>query len=263
MRLSNRWLSVIAPLALLSLAACHSHSAQNGQNAQDASAPAASVDRGADQKQAASSNPAPKLVLVYRFHIPSDLLMERFSTGVSSRGRDTTWERQIALANEVQDGVARDLVDRISALGIPAKRSSSSLNPTPVCLILQGQFVSRDQLDPSHRNVIGFEPSQSVVVVHVTLSQLVANKSSVVMAFTTRAHSAPMPDALVNVGAGLGGAGNHNGNSAPTAIEHYGPQVEDLASQSAGQISAQLAQYFSQQGWISPATLRSQATSNR
>lgn len=233
----KRWLSVLAAVGILSLAACPSHNSQNGQSEQDGPM---------------SSKPAPAMVLVYRFHIPSDLSMERFSTGTSARGRDTTGERQLVLADEVQEALARHLVDRINALGMPANLSSSSLKPKPGWLLVQGQFISRDQLDPSHRNVIGYEPGQSVVMVHVTVSQLTAKRSQVVTEFTTRAQSAPMPDALVDVGAGTGNTGSHDGNPASTAVAHYKVQVDQLANQSADQASAQLGQYFSKQGWINP-----------
>jgi Domain of unknown function (DUF4410) len=231
------WLSVLAVLGILSLTACPSHNAQSGQNAQDAST---------------SSKPKPAMVLVYRFHIPSDLSMERFSTGTSARGHDTAGERQLVLADEVQDALAHDLVDRINALGIPASLSSISLKPQPGWLLVQGQFISRDQLDPSHRNVIGYEPRQSVVLVHVTVSQLSAKRSQLVTEFTTRAQSAPMPDALVDVSKGSGDAGNHDDNPASTAVAHYKLEVDQLASQSADQASTQIGQYLSKQGWISP-----------
>ncbi|MHB8382713.1 MAG: hypothetical protein ACYDC3_10310 [Candidatus Binataceae bacterium] len=202
------------------------------------------------------------MVVVYRFHIPSDLLMERFSTGISALGRDTSGERQLALAEELQDSIARDLVKRIDALGIPASRSGNTLQPQPGCLMVQGQFVSRDQLDPSHRNAIGLEPTQSVVLIHVTVSELVANSSSLVMAFTTRAHSAAMPDALVNTRAWVGSAGSHGANPAHSAVERYRPQIDELAMQTATQASAELANYFREQGWISADQAKSHATSS-
>ena len=236
----NGWLSVVAAVAMLSLAGCPSHSAQDSA------------------KQSASSPPAPSVVLVYRFHIPSDLSMERFSTGTSALGHDTVGERQLALADEIQEAVAKGLVDRINALGLPA-RLSGVTKPPPDCLIVQGLFTSRDQLFPGHRNAIAYEPGQSLVSSQGTVSQLIKNKSIVVLNFTTSTHSAPMPDALVNVKARAGTAASSGSDPAHAAVAQYAPLIEQLANSTADQASAQLAQYFVKQGWISADKVKSPA----
>lgn len=229
----NGWLSVVAAVAMLSLAGCPSHSSQDSA------------------KQSASSAPAPSVILVYRFHIPSDLAMERFSTGTSALGHDTVGERQLALADEIQEAVAKALVDRINALGLPAKLSSGTLKPTPGCLIVQGIFTSRDQLFPGHRNAIAYEAGQSLVSSQGTVSQLIKKKSVVVLNFTTSTQGAPMPDALVNVKAGANNAASGGSDPARAAVAHYAPLIDQLANSTADQASAQLAQYFVKQGWIS------------
>jgi Domain of unknown function (DUF4410) len=238
----NGWLSVAAVVAMLSLAGCPSHSSQDSA------------------KQSASSPPVPSVILVYRFHIPSDLSMERFSTGTSALGHDTVGERQLALADEIQEAVAKALVDRINALGLPAKLSSGTLKlkPPPDCLIVQGIFTSRDQLFPGHRNAIAYMSGQSLVSTQGTVSQLVKNKSIVVLTFTTSTQSAPMPDALVNVKAGATNAASGGSDPAHAAVAHYAPLIDQLANTTADQASAQLGQYFVKQGWISADKVKSQ-----
>jgi hypothetical protein len=241
----NGWFSVVAAVAILSLVGCRSRSGP--QNA---------------AQQSAAAQPTPSLILVYRFHIPSDLSMERFSSGTSAHGLDTVGERQLALAGEVQEAVAKALVDRINALGLAAKLSSGTLKPPPGCLIVQGLFVSRDQLFPGHRNAIAYEPSQSLVLVQGTVSQLSNNKSTVVLNFTTSTHAAPMPDAMVNAQATKGMAAGSGGDPARAAVEHYSPLIDQLANNTADQASNQLAQYFVKQGWISADKVKSEAASS-
>lgn len=235
----NGWLLVVAAVAMLSLAGCPSHGAQDS---------------------AKQSTPAPSMILVYRFHIPSDLAMERFSTGTSALGHDTVGERQLALADEIQEAVAKALVDRINALGLPAKLSSGTLklNPPPDGLIVQGIFTSRDQLFPGHRNAIAYQPGQSLVSTQGTVSQLVKNKSVVVLNFTTSTQGAPMPDAMVNVKAGANNAASGGSDPAHAAVAHYAPLIDQLANTTADQASAQLGQYFVKQGWISADKVKSQ-----
>ena len=240
MTTKNGWLSVVAVVAMLSLAGCPSHSSQDSA------------------KQSASSPPVPSEILVYRFHIPSDLAMERFSTGTSALGHDTVGERQLALADEIQEAVAKGLVDRINALGLPAKLSSAT-KPPPDCLIVQGIFTSPDQLFPGHRNAIAYEPGQSLVSAQGTLSQLIKKKSIVVLTFSTSTKGASMPDALVNVKAGATNAASSGGDPAHAAVAHYAPLIDQLASATADQVSAQLGQYFVKQGWISADKVKSQA----
>lgn len=234
-------LVLAAGISLLALAGCASSSVLPGY-----------------ESPVAASDSRPKVVLVYPFDVPPDVVTENQSPivkGIKALRSDTPEARQAELSREVQERMAQDLVDGINRLGLPSQLGDPSVAPPHGAVVVGGQFTSVNEGNRLRRNIIGFGAGKSTVDVYVTMAQVGASGTTTLMVFATHADSGAMPGAIVTGGAGAAagaGAGVVVGtNVGLAAIKSYRSQVEELASKSADQVIAHLSQYFAQHGWIS------------
>jgi hypothetical protein len=86
---------------------------------------------------------------------PSRVLVYDFRAGLPKVKNDERKEQQ-ELFHESRDTLAVQLVARLEAMGLMAKRMRRDVKPNPNDIIVDGTFVSIDKGNAVTRNVIGF-----------------------------------------------------------------------------------------------------------
>jgi hypothetical protein len=212
------------------------------------------------ERPAAGSAPVlrPGRVLVYDFAVTAAQVSENqgFFIGlVNSLGDATENERELAIAQEVRDRMAEDLVTGIRELGLPAQRATVGTPIPSDAIAVTGLFLNVDEGNRLHRTVIGFGAGQSQVEAQVQVYAPSSSGPARLLEFSTHADSGSMPGAAVTGGAGAAASGGMTAgaaaaNVAVSGIKGYRSQVDEMAGRSADQAVAYLSQFFARQGWI-------------
>jgi hypothetical protein len=212
------------------------------------------------QSQTTMRLPKPGRVLVYDFAVTPDEV--HVDQGVLHQVADaasgtTISARDAALAHQVADRFADELVGRIQALGMPAMRAPRATRTTPGDLKIVGAFLDVDQGNRLQRLVIGFGVGGSQVDTETEVLQVADTGLRKVAQFSTHADSGEMPGAAVTMGAGAAASGGVTAavaaaNIAVSGVKGYRSDAERMAGRSADKAAAYLGQLFAQQGWIAP-----------
>jgi Domain of unknown function (DUF4410) len=203
--------------------------------------------------------PRPAQVLVYDFAVtPQDVQLDRgLSAQVVEMAKGTSrTEQEIQLGHKAARALTNELVERINAMGLPAKRAYGAPSDWVSALLIEGQFVSIDEGNRTERAVIGLGAGRSSVqtlvqVYHTRDARLVRLEE-----FETAAASGYKPGAAETMGMGAA-AGTLAVSAAVTAAgtvasEAFGANVEADAERTATDVAEKLEAYFAQQGWIQP-----------
>jgi hypothetical protein len=196
----------------------------------------------------------PSAVYVYTFAVdPSEVRLDRggplarLRDAVSGGGGDQD-AQSVALGHQVANRVADDLVQRITAMGLPAQRIDRAANPPVGAVAVGGQFVDLDEGNRIRRMAIGFHQGQSRVAAQVQLYRVTGAAAGQLLDFSAAGESKPMPGAAVTMGAG---AAVQVAGAAAGAKE-LNASVDSDADRLAEQIATSLQTFFAKQGWTAP-----------
>ncbi|HSP99934.1 MAG TPA: DUF4410 domain-containing protein [Candidatus Dormibacteraeota bacterium] len=169
--------------------------------------------------------------------------------GGDSPPPSTQDEQMLALGHQIADQVAQDLVQRITAMGLPAQRISRDQVPPEGAAAVAGQFVDLDEGNRLKRMAIGFHQGQSSVSAAVQLYRVTGTRSAgQLLDFTATGTSPPLPGAAVTMGAGAA--------VQVAAATAGGKELRDTLSADAGRLSAAVARnlqtFFAKQSWTAP-----------
>jgi len=154
--------------------------------------------------------PKPERVLVYDFAVTPDEV--RLNSGpiarIRQRLRDTPQtEEELQVGREVAAALSEALVERISALGLPAERASHGQPLAQGALAVEGQFVSIDEGNRLRRMFIGFGLGKTKVR---TLAQVYLGTDGgrhLVQEFETTAEGSKLRGMAAMMGAGAAARG--------------------------------------------------------
>jgi hypothetical protein len=203
--------------------------------------------------------PRPEQVLVYDFAVsPIDVQLDRGLSGQvveAAKGTPRT-EQELQLGQKAARALSNELVSRINAMGLPARRVVGAPARWEKAVLIEGQFVSIDQGNSTERNVIGLGIGRSQVQTLVQVYETRNTQLVKLQEFATDAASGIRPGAAETMGVGAA-AGTLGVSAAVTAAgtvgsELFGATVEADAQRTAANIADKLQAYFAQQGWIQP-----------
>jgi hypothetical protein len=201
--------------------------------------------------------PRPEQVLVYDFAVtPADVQLDRGLGGQveqMAQGTPRT-EQEIALGHQAARALSNELVERINAMGLTARRGVGAPARWERAVLIEGQFVSIDQGNSTERNVIGLGIGRSQVQTLVQVYETRGTQLAKLQEFATDAASGIRPGAAETMGVGAA-AGTLGVSAAVTAAgtvgsELFGATVEADAQRTAANIADKLQAYFTKQGWI-------------
>jgi Domain of unknown function (DUF4410) len=211
----------------------------------------------------------PSQVLVYDFAVTDTDVRENqgLLAVVGNALSDTTKnDRELAIAQKVQNRMVEDLIAGIRKLGLPAQRAARGTALPTDAGAVTGLFLKIDEGDRLQQTAVGFGTGQSNVDTRVEVYAPATNGPTKLLEFSTHADSGAAPGALVTggVGAAVSGgitAGIAAANMGIGAAKGQRSQVEQMTARSAQQAVASLSQYFAKHGWIPPEKV-THATTN-
>lgn len=200
----------------------------------------------------------PSQVLVYDFDVAAAGVSENqglFAVAHNAMSGTSKNDRELAIAQMVQNRMVEDLVAGIRNLGLPAQRAEHGMALPPDTLVVTGLFTRVDEGDRLQRTALGFGAGQSTVNAKVEVYAPSASGPTKLLEFSTHADSGAAPGALVTGGVGAAAQGGMTvgvaaANMSVGAAKGYRSQVEQMTARSAEQAVAYLSQYFAKQGWI-------------
>jgi hypothetical protein len=210
------------------------------------------------QDESADAGPRPPVVLVHRFGWNVDEVTENqgmFQQAFDARQSTSADERSAAIARDVSERLADQLVGRINDLGLSARRAVRGEDVPRDALVVSGYFIDIDEGNRLQRLVIGLGAGHSQLDTQVEVRQRTARGWIRLVEFKTHADSGAMPGAAVTMGAGVAAQGAVTGgmiaaNAAATGVKGYRSGVDAMAGQSADRATDMLSQIFARQGWI-------------
>lgn len=211
----------------------------------------------------------PSQVLVYDFAITDANVRENqglFATVGNSLRNSTKNDRELAIAQAVQNRMVDDLVAGIRKLGLPAQRVARGTALPADAVAVTGLFAKVDEGDKLQRTALGFGAGQSSVDATVEVYAPSTNGPTKLLEFRTHSDSGAAPGALVTGGVGAAAQGGMTvgiaaANMGVGAAKGHQSQVEQMTARSADQAVAYLSQYFAKQGWISQEMVKQAKTS--
>lgn len=222
------------------------------------------------EQRSTASVVRPSQVLVYDFAITDTDVRENkglLATVGNSLSSTTKNDRELAIAQKVQNRMGEDLVVGIRKLGLPAQRAARGTVLPANAVAVTGVFLMVDEGDRLQRTALGFGAGQSTVNAKVEVFAPSMNGPTTLLEFSTHADSGAAPGALVTGGVGAAASGGMTvgiaaANMGMGAAKGQRSQVEQMTARSAEQAVAYLSQYFAKQGWI-PQEKVTHATTNR
>jgi hypothetical protein len=216
------------------------------------------------EDESADAGPRPPVVLVHRFGSNVDEVTENqgmFQQAFDASQSTTADERSAAIARDVSERLADQLVARINDLGLSARRAVRGDEIPRDALVVTGYFIDIDEGNRLQRLVIGLGAGQSQLDAQVEVRQRTARGWNRLVEFKTHADSGAMPGAAVTMGAGAAAQGAVTGgmiaaNAAATGVKGYRSGVDAMAGRSADRAADMLSQIFARQGWIPPDKVR-------
>jgi hypothetical protein len=213
-----------------------------------------------EQETSAIGLRPPEIVLVYRFGVNASEVTENqgiFQQAINATDSTTQGERANAIAEQVSNRLADQLVTGINGLGMAATRATRDTYVPPGALVITGRFVDINEGNRLRRLVIGLGAGQSTVDTQVKVLAHTGGQYRPLLEFQTHADSGAMPGAALTMGAGAAASGGASAgmavaNAAATGVKGYRTQVEAMAGRSADRAVEYLSQFFANQGWIPP-----------
>jgi len=198
--------------------------------------------------------PRPERIVVYDFAAtPDDVDATAWITGRYSERETPQTAEEIALGRELAARISEILVQRISAMGIPAERAESSPPPAIGDILITGQFVTIDEGSRTGRVLIGFGAGAGELRTHVegylveeTGHRLLGSREIKSEGGKTPGMAVPVIGAVAMqspVGLVVGGVMNIAKESGPETIQ-------DAADRTAREIVSELKIAFEREGWI-------------
>lgn len=207
----------------------------------------------------------PARIVVREFQFKPDNVAE--SHGIVSQeahkfSKTTAAERKEQIGKAAADALAQRLVNDFQGLGFETVQSSAAAASGDE-LLVTGKFIDVDEGARLRRVVIGFGVGASKMDTQVEVYRVSAGARQKIMQFATHADSGKMPGAIVLAPVGVAAAGGVTaaGAAAEGAVaggKTYNSSAAILADKTADQISAYLAHYFAERGWISPEKAKSE-----
>ena len=204
--------------------------------------------------------PRPAEILVYDFVV--DWRSVQLDQGIRARlerqnGEPSEDQQQVAA--EVQAAIAETLVEQIKAMGLRAVRATASTRPRPGDVIVGGQIVKVDAGNATRRNLIGFGAGKSEVFANVEVYEAAkGERNRLLQTYDADANSGRTPG--LGLGAASAAAGNVGLAAAGTVVgtaSRYRTGLPQDGEHLAKRVARNLGQFFSQQGWIDPASVPS------
>ena len=203
--------------------------------------------------------PRPERILIFPFATnPSEVKLDWSPTAQAWRleGDSSSQERQ-KVAHDVAQALARKLVTKIQALGLPAELATGTpADNGSTVVAIDGQFIAINEGNRAERVVIGLGAGRSDVRTAVQVYELFAGGQRTIDQFEINALSGRKPGAAETLGVG-GLTGNLAVSAAVTAAstvasESFGADVDADAERTASKIASVLGTFFARQGWIAP-----------
>ena len=208
-------------------------------------------------QQDQTASPPPTRILIKDFRVDSDSiqmatgLYGKIKAGVSNDSPEITKKE---LSSEVIGALNKELVEKITALGITAVHVEQNQQPVQNEIIITGKFLKIDEGNVVRRNLIGLGAGQSSLDSKVIVLRATPQGIKEILSFSAHADSGNMPGAAVmgpaGVAAGAGTAVVVGVNVAKGGITTYKSNSANQASALADKISEELQKYFQEQGWI-------------
>jgi hypothetical protein len=178
-------------------------------------------------------------------------LYGKIKAGISDESPEITKQE---LSREVIGALNKELVEKITALGITAVHAEQNQQPVQNEIIITGKFLKIDEGNVVRRNLIGLGAGQSSLDSKVIVLRATPQGIKEILSFSAHADSGNMPGAAVmgpaGVAAGAGTAVVVGVNVAKGGITTYRSNSANQASALADKISEELQKYFQEQGWI-------------
>jgi hypothetical protein len=205
------------------------------------------------QQFVAERLPRPQNIFVYDFAAtPADVPRNSALAGEFDSMYQTP--EQIATGRRLGAEIAAKLVDRISAMGLPAVRAYNVMKLRPNDIVIRGYLLSVNEGSASRRFVIGFGSGASELQVAVEGFQETPRGLRKLGSGTVTSKGGKLPGEATGLGVALA-TGNPIGLIVSTGAKLYGETsgrntVEGRADQIANEIADRLKIRFEQQGWI-------------
>ena len=201
--------------------------------------------------------PHPTRILITYFRVDSESIQTstgifaKIKSAVTNESAETTKQE---LSSEVIEALNKELVVKITALGITAVHAEQNQQPVENEIIITGKFLKIDEGNAIRRNLIGLGAGQSSLDSKVIVLRATPQGIKEILSFSAHADSGNMPGAVVlgpaGVAAGAGAAVIAATNVAKGAAATYKSNSANQASALADKISEVLQKYFQEQGWI-------------
>ena len=144
--------------------------------------------------------PKPSVVLVYNFSVDPQAIKQN-SSPLSRIARSIENENEsvekLKLGNEVAEAMAKELTQKILAMGLNPQRADQNSLIVPGSILITGQIVKIDEGNSIRRNVIGFGAGQSSL--DATISVLAPSSSGNKALITFNAHGDSGETAMVPI----------------------------------------------------------------
>ena len=199
--------------------------------------------------------PRPNHILVYNFiATPADIPADSVLAGEPDLDTTPQTPEQIEEGKKLGAQIATELVQQISALGLPAEVASTATKPQLNDLVLRGYLLSINQGSAAKRIAIGFGSGKSELRTLVEGYQMTAQGLRKLGSGTVDAGGNKTPGAALGVATFLATA-NPAGLIVSSGAKVYGEAsgsstVEGRAKATAKEIADVLKQRFQEQGWI-------------
>lgn len=199
----------------------------------------------------------PDRILVYDFTGSADEV--QLDRGIGAQLQDMTsgvsqTQQQIEIGRAVARIVSKELIQRLTDIGIPAQRAFGAPTRWGNSLVVEGQFVSIDQGDRTERLVIGLGAGGSDMQTKVQVYATSPGGLQQVQDFSTNVASGMKPGMAetMGVGAAAGSLAAAAAVGAGTGIasEAWSADVDAEAKRTAKAIAERMQTYFVEQGWI-------------
>jgi hypothetical protein len=201
--------------------------------------------------------PHPTRILIKDFRVDSDSIQTttglygRIKAGISDESPEITKQE---LSSEVIGALNKELIEKITALGITAVHAEQNQQSVQNEIIITGKFLKIDEGNVIRRNLIGLGAGQSSLDSKVIVLRATPQGIKEILSFSAHADSGNMPGAAVmgpaGVAAGAATAVVVGVNVAKGAATTYKSNSANQASALADKISEELQKYFQEQGWI-------------
>ena len=199
--------------------------------------------------------PRPNTIWVYNFAAtPDDVPGESALAGQYSAHSTPQTTEQIETGRRVGAEIAKQLVQQIRDMGMPAERAGPDTRPEINDIVIHGYLLSVVQGSEKERVLIGFSAGDSELKVAAEGFQMTSHGLRKIGSGSTDATGAKTPGTAVGV---LALVATHNpvGLIVSTGMKVYGEEtgrsgIEGRVNQTAKEIADVLKKRFKEEGWL-------------